>query len=142
MGSQKEAMRVDDNVTMGFYDDGTSGVKNSLLHSSSANIFSTAITNAAVLLTVDQLQALVTGRDATKIFLAANAGDINLKDPFNNKTPDLTPQAGAPALSGAKFEGKPADAFFDKVAYLGAIDPANDWTKAQWVAWDSIAVTQ
>ncbi|NLR64408.1 hypothetical protein HGH92_08840 [Chitinophaga varians] len=142
MGSQKEAMRVDDNVTMGFYNDGTSGVKNSLLHSSSANVFSTANSGAAVLLTVDQLSALVTGRDATQVFLAANAGDIKLKDPFNNKTPDLAPQTGSPALAGAKFEGKLADAFFDKVAYRGAIDPANDWTKAKWVAWDRVVVTQ
>ncbi|SKA08185.1 hypothetical protein SAMN04488128_102636 [Chitinophaga eiseniae] len=143
MGAKKAALRIDDNVTLGFYADATSGLKNSLLHGTT-DLFATADGSGTVVLDAAGLQNLVTGRDATKVFAAANAGDIKLKDPFNNKTPDLAPQTGSPAIANdpAKFDGKLADAFFEKVKFLGAVDPANDWTKAKWVAWDRIVVTQ
>ncbi|HVI43306.1 MAG TPA: hypothetical protein VM802_00485 [Chitinophaga sp.] len=140
MGSQLAAMRIDDNLTMTYYNDGISGVRNSLLHGTTT-LFSTADASGTVTLTADALQALVKGRDMTATF--TNAADIKLKDPFNNRTPDLTPQTGSPAITTeAKFADKLSDAFFDKVKYLGAIDPANDWTKAKWVVWDRVVVTQ
>ncbi|MEJ7681029.1 MAG: hypothetical protein WKG06_24890 [Segetibacter sp.] len=61
---------------------------------------------------------------------------LSLTDPFNNAAPNLKPQAASPALTtAAKFDvGTLTDAFFDKVAFVGAMDATNDWT-AQWAVW-------
>lgn len=52
--------------------------------------------------------------------------DPKLGKPYDIENPDYAPKAGSPALSGATF---PEDNFFDKVDFIGAIDPANDWTQ-------------
>jgi len=39
---------------------------------------------------------------------------------------DLRPASGSPALQGASV---PSDSFFDKVSFIGGVDPNNDWTK-------------
>lgn len=35
----------------------------------------------------------------------------------------------------ADFTNTEFDAFFDKVNYVGAVDPANPWTKQSWINW-------
>ncbi|NNU33576.1 hypothetical protein HK413_04430 [Mucilaginibacter sp. S1162] len=130
MGGQKAGMDIDNDVTAQFYIDGVSGFKNSLLQSYGANynvdpakLINTALLNAA------GLKTLVEGRDGSKSYAVAT--DIGLTDPFNNQAPNLLPKAGSPALTGASFSATAlSDAFFTKVTYVGAIDPANDWTKA------------
>ncbi|MCC8424591.1 hypothetical protein [Mucilaginibacter sp. UR6-11] len=135
MGGQKAGMDIDNDVTAQFYIDGVSGFKNSLLQSYGPNysVDPAKLVNKA-LLDAAGLKALVEGRDATKSYSAF--ADIGLTDPFNNQAPNLLPKAGSPALSGAAFAGTAlGDAFFTKVTYLGAIDPANDWTKASWTVY-------
>jgi hypothetical protein len=134
MGGQKAGMDIDNDVTAQFYIDGVSGFKNSLLQSYGANynvdpakLINTALLNAA------GLKTLVEGRDASKSYAVAT--DIGLTDPFNNQAPNLLPKTGSPALTGASFSATAlSDAFFTKVTYVGAIDPANDWTKAAWTS--------
>ena len=60
---------------------------------------------------------------------------IGLTDPFNNASPKLQPKAGSPALTGAKFDlTQLQEAFFNSVAYRGALDGTNDWTSG-WAVW-------
>lgn len=51
--------------------------------------------------------------------------DPNLADAFNKNNPDFTPSSGASSMSPAI----PSDDFFDKVDFIGGVDPNNDWTK-------------
>lgn len=134
MGGQKAGMDLDNDVTVQFYIDGVSGFKNSLLQSygPNYNVDPAKLVNKA-LLDAAGLKTLVEGRDSSKSF--AVAADIGLTDPFNNQAPNLLPKAGSPALTGASFTATAlSDAFFTKVTYVGAIDPASDWTKAAWVS--------
>jgi hypothetical protein len=134
MGGQKAGMDIDNDVTAQFYIDGVSGFKNSLLQSYGANynvdpakLVNTNLLNAA------GLKTLVEGRDGSKSYAVAT--DIGLTDPFNNQAPNLLPKTGSVALTGAAFAGTAlGDAFFTKVTYVGAIDPASDWTKAAWTS--------
>jgi Secretion system C-terminal sorting domain len=54
--------------------------------------------------------------------------EVKMTDAYNYNRPNLVPQAGSPALSGATFTGNTADAFFDKTDYVGAFG-TTDWTK-------------
>jgi hypothetical protein len=131
IGGQKAGLDIDNDVTAQAYKDGASTLKNSLL-SAVAEPYKVDKLTAAVL-DAAGLKALVEGRDGTKLF--ANAADVLLTDPFNNAAPNLIPKTGSPALVAGKFEGGFADAFFDKTTYIGAIDPANDWSKAAWTVY-------
>ena len=134
MGGQKAGLDIDNDVTAQFYIAGTSGFLNSLLQSYGANYKIDKLTNAA-LLSADGLKALVEKRDKTKTF--ATAADIGLTDPFNNTAPNLLPKAGSAAITAtAAFTASAlTDAFFTKTTYVGAIDPANDWSKASWIVY-------
>lgn len=133
MGGQRAGIVIDNDVTVGYYKTGESGFKNSLLQSFGANYKVDKLTDAS-LLDAAGLKLLVEGRDGTKSYTEATA--VGLTDPFNNAAPNLAPKTGTAALTtAAKFEGSINDTFFTKVTYLGAVDPANDWTKAAWVAW-------
>mgnify|MGYP001557322195 CR=1 FL=1 len=132
MGGQKAGMDIDNDPTASYYINGDSGFKNNLLQSYGPNYHTDTLTS--VVLTAATLNLTVEGRDGSKSY--ANAADIMLTDPFNNAAPNLAPKPGSPALSTtAVFTGALADSFFTKVTYLGAIDPANDWTKAGWTDW-------
>lgn len=133
MGGQKAGLDIDNDPTAQFYIDGTSGFKNSLLNAVTSVYKTDKL--SAVSLTDVALKALVETRDGSKSFTSAT--DIGLTDPFNNAAPNLLPKSGTvSATTAAKFDGALADAFFTKVTYIGAIDPAaTDWTKAAWVVW-------
>ncbi len=56
-------------------------------------------------------------------------------DNFKLGTPNFLPGAGSPLLTGASiWDGKGADAFFTKEAFVGAFG-TTDWTKG-WANWD------
>lgn len=134
MGGQKAGMDIDNDITAQFYIDGVSGFKNSLLQSYGANynVDPAKLVNKA-LLDATGLKTLVEGRDGSKSYAVAT--DIGLTDPFNNQAPNLLPKTGSPALTGASFTATAlSDAFFTKVTFVGAIDPANDWTKGAWTS--------
>jgi hypothetical protein len=54
--------------------------------------------------------------------------DVKLAAPFNYATPDFTPQAGSPALSGAAFSN-PKVSSLENVTYRGAVGPSDTWFK-------------
>ncbi|NCD68416.1 hypothetical protein [Mucilaginibacter agri] len=134
MGGQKAGLDIDNDPTATFYINGESGFRNSLLHAVTATYKTDKLTSVAF--TDVTLKTLAEGRDGSKSF--TSAADIGLTDPFNNAAPNLLPKSGSAAITNvAKFEGTAlSDAFFTKVAYLGAVDPASDWTKATWVSWN------
>ncbi len=57
--------------------------------------------------------------------LGNKENDPNLADAFNKSNPDFTPGSGASSMS----PDIPSDGFFDKVDFIGGVDPNNDWTK-------------
>ena len=132
MGGQKAGLDLDNDPTAQYYIAGTSGLKNSLLQAVTSPYKVDKLATAG-LLDAAGLKALVEGRDGTKSFTAA--ADIMLTDPFNNAAPNLLPKTGSPAIVAGKFDGSLSDSFFDKTNYIGAIDPANDWSKASWIVY-------
>jgi hypothetical protein len=134
LGGQKAGLDIDNDVTAQLYIAGTSGFLNSLLQSYGANYKVDKLTNTA-LLSADGLKALVEARDKSKTF--ATAADIGLTDPFNNTAPNLLPKAGSAAITAtAAFTASAfTDSFFTKTTYVGAVDPANDWSKASWIVY-------
>ena len=49
--------------------------------------------------------------------------DPSLSDPYNKDNPNFTPSTTSMTAE------IPADGFFDKVDFIGGVDPDNDWTK-------------
>ncbi|MGZ3871498.1 MAG: hypothetical protein ACXVJD_01200 [Mucilaginibacter sp.] len=134
LGGQKAGLDIDNDVTAQFYIAGTSGFLNSLLQSYGPNYNVAKLTNVN-LLTAGGLKALVETRDGSKTFSTADG--IGLTDPFNNTTPNLIPKTGSAAIGATAVFSATAlsDSFFTKTTYVGAIDPANDWSKASWVVY-------
>jgi hypothetical protein len=134
LGGQKAGLNIDNDVTAQFYVAGTSGFLNSLLQSYGPNYNVAKLTNTA-LLTAAGLKTLVETRDGSKTF--ATAADVGLTDPFNNTAPNLLPKTGSAAIAAtAAFTATAlTDAFFTKTTYVGAVDPANDWSKASWIVY-------
>ncbi|MEO7394115.1 MAG: hypothetical protein ABIU11_04185, partial [Chitinophagaceae bacterium] len=60
--------------------------------------------------------------------IAATTADVMLAAPYNYATPDFTPQAGSPALSGAAFTN-PKVSLLENVSYRGAVGPSDTWFK-------------
>ncbi|HYK76516.1 MAG TPA: hypothetical protein VEV16_06035 [Daejeonella sp.] len=133
IGGQKAGLTLDDDPTAQYYKDGLSGFRSCLLSSVASTYKVDKLTSFVFDATA--LKNLVEGRDGSKSY--ANAADVLLNDPFNNIAPNLAPKTGSPALSTTvNFQAELADPFFTKVNYVGAIDPANDWTKEKWASWN------
>jgi len=54
-------------------------------------------------------------------------GDPMLEDPFNEDNPGVAPKSGSDAIGGG---AAPSDGFFDKVDFMGGVDPDDDWVAA------------
>jgi len=84
-----------------------------------------------------------TGFDAKAWFgLAANNNTVfatnaeaMIAAPFNYATPDFTPLAGSPALTGADFSNAALGESFTSVDYRGAVGPGDTWWKG-WTKFD------
>ena len=64
--------------------------------------------------------------------IIANASDLMLTNAFNvTGTPDYTPMAGSPLLTGATFSQAKIASGFTSVPYRGAVGPADTW----WKGW-------
>jgi hypothetical protein len=56
--------------------------------------------------------------------------DPLLGAPYNTAAPGFAPQAGSPAVDGTvPVAQPPTDGFFEPVAFIGGVDPNNDWTQ-------------
>jgi hypothetical protein len=95
---------------------------------------------------------ILTGLDVQNLILTVASKNDTLKtlgDVFAK-----VPAAAAYKASNTEFALKTAktavfgtefDAFFDKVNYVGAVDPANPWTKQSWINWspnETVYVTE
>ena len=131
MGGQKAGLDIEQDSTASYYSQGVSQFYNSFLHAVASPF---RVANTGAFLDSAALSTLTLDNYQSQLF--ANADDIKLTDPFNNAAPNLKPQAASPALTKAvKFDAATlSDAFFDKVAFVGAMDASNDWT-AQWAVW-------
>jgi hypothetical protein len=135
LGGQKGGLRLQEDSTIQYYVRGVSSFYNSYLNSYGASVDVELGKTLSSPLTYDlsSITTLTTGTDKSTILAAA--ADAMLTDPFNNAAPNLKPATGSPLLTGALFDfGTLSDAFFDKVAFKGALDGTTDWT-AQWAVW-------
>lgn len=111
------------------YNAGTSEFKNNLVHSvNNATFYATdaaagAVMNAAAIKAKAEVDGCTTYTDIDS---------INLTSPLYSTSPNFSPAAGSPALSGANFTGLPS--FFTTVEYRGAVGSTN-WTTG-WTNFD------
>lgn len=136
LGGQKGGLRVQEDSSVAYYLRGTSAFYNSFLNSYGPTVDCQLGLTIPGIASYDNasIGALTTGTYKSTFLSAAT--DAKLGDPFNNAAPNLKPQTGSPALTGALFDfGTLSDAFFDKVAYRGALDAGADWTSG-WAVWN------
>lgn len=70
-----------------------------------------------------------TAGNNNSVISGANLATLGLNaETFNLTAPNFLPQSGSPLLTGAIFDTKAADSFFEKVAYRGAFGTTN-WTQ-------------
>jgi hypothetical protein len=67
--------------------------------------------------------------------LLVSSADLKLANMYSANGPDLTPQAGSPALAGANFDGTDFSNFFTPVTYKGAIGSSNWAAAGNWAVW-------
>jgi len=129
IGSQKGGFRLQEDSTIAYHQRGTSAFYNSYFHTALGKVVDVVSGLNIPNLVYDS--AAVANR-LTSVYgsqIVTDPNTLQLGDPFNNAAPNLKPQGGSPLLAGAKFDyGTLADAFFDKVAYVGALDNSTDWT--------------
>jgi hypothetical protein len=136
LGGQKGGLRLQEDSTIAYYQNGTSAFYNSFVNAVTNNIDLVTGLTLSGGLTYDLASITTQTTVADKSVLLAAAADAKLTDPFNNATPNLKPASDSPLLTGALFDfGTLNDAFFDKVTFRGALDGTNDWT-AQWAVWN------
>lgn len=135
LGGQKGGLRLQEDSTIAYYVAGTSAFYNSYLKSYGANVDVQTGLNLSGGRTYDLASVTDLTTVSDKSTLLAAVTDAQLADPFNNAAPNIKPASGSPLLTGALFDfGTLSDAFFDKVAFKGALDGTTDWT-AQWAVW-------
>lgn len=141
LGSQKGGIRLQEDSTIAYFLRGTSAFYNSFLNAVTNTVDVQLSTPTAPVVIpgyasydATTITDLLTGAYKSTILTAA--ADAKLTDAFNNGTPNLKPAAGSPLLTGALFDfgTSLSDAFFEKVAFRGALDASSDWT-ANWTVW-------
>ncbi|WP_291402883.1 hypothetical protein [Daejeonella sp.] len=104
----------------------TSEFKNNLLH---ANASTYRISGVAV--TGSTADAVKAKAEASATITLSATADAKLTDPFNLAIPNMLPQTGSPALTGAAFAGDLSNSFFTATTYRGAFGATNwmaGWT--------------
>jgi hypothetical protein len=130
IGGQDGGFRLQEDSTIAYFQrpTGVSAFYSSYVHNAGGKAVDVPAVNIPGL-TYDE--ASVTARLTGTYFstIVTDPATLKLGDPFNNANPNLKPQAGSPLLAGAKFDfGGLTNTFFDKVAYVGALDGTTDWT--------------
>ncbi len=129
MGGQKGIMNLRDTTTIRLFQTGESFMVQCYLYTPAATPF--VVDQAGNLNYTDaMLQAAL----LTNNTIMSTENDVMLSAPFNNTTPDFQLTSASPARSGAVWPGPFADAFFEQVAFVGAMDAHSDWTSG-WAVW-------
>lgn len=121
MGYNAGGFVMESDATAEAYKDGNSVFKNNLVHA----VVKPYVGVAAVI-TDAEVKAKAESEGCVTYNTAA---EIKLKNPFSIASPDVTPDTGSPALTGADFTGM--DSFFETTAYRGAVGTTNwltGWT--------------
>jgi len=136
IGGSKGGFRIQEDSTITYLLNGTSGFYNSYVHAAagkSVEIDKVYTLAGGAIYTEASILALITG--SNKSTVVTDVTTLKLGDPFNNAAPNLVPSAGSPLLTGALFDfGALSNSFFEKVAYKGAFDGTTDWTTG-WAKW-------
>jgi len=136
IGGAKGGLRIQEDSTISYLLNGTSGFYNSYLHTAagkSVEIDKVYTLASGAIFTEASILALITG--SNKSTVVTDLTTLKIVDAFNNTTPNLLLGAGSPLLTGALFDyGTLSNSFFEKVAYKGAFDGTTDWTKG-WAVW-------
>ncbi|WP_207511859.1 hypothetical protein [Longitalea luteola] len=122
MGYNQGGFVVESDATVTAYKDNLSAFKNNLVHAVANPYLSTS----AGVMTSAAVQAKAESEGSVTY---TNPADIKLKSPFTIANPDLTPETGSPALTGASFTDM--DSFFETVTFRGAVGTTNwltGWT--------------
>jgi hypothetical protein len=72
--------------------------------------------------------------DYGNAILATN-DEVKLGAPFNYSNPDVTPQAGSPALNGGSFTNGKLSSGFSQVTFRGAVGAAGSEDGEWWKGW-------
>jgi len=142
------AIDVESKVAQDYLSDGTSKLTNCIFQASGISPITDQRGNGAaaigpVLFDGDSKDAsyLTVAGIQTLIMVAANANvsaaaltDVFTAVPsvsnFKASNTEFALKISKTAAFSADF-----DSFFDKVTYVGAVDPANPWTKQSWINW-------
>jgi hypothetical protein len=62
--------------------------------------------------------------------------EVGLIAPFNLSSPNLVPNSGSPAATGASFSNPRLGSFFTPTTYVGAFDPAGSRWDLPWANYD------
>ncbi len=122
MGYNQAGFAMESDATVTAYKNGVSAFKNNLVHA----VTNPYLSGAAGIMTSGEIQ---TKAESEGCITYASPNDIQLKDPFNISAPNLMPDTGSPALTGADFTG--LDAFFTAGTFRGALGTTNwleGWT--------------
>jgi hypothetical protein len=104
----------------------TSEFKNNLLHANASTyrFASVAVAGASA-------DAIKAKAEASATLTLTTTADAKITDPFNLTVPNLLPQSGSPALTGAAFAGDLSNSFFTATTFRGAFGTTNwmaGWT--------------
>ncbi|MBW8685605.1 hypothetical protein [Chitinophaga rhizophila] len=137
---------------------GNSKIRNSIFQAAGISPISGqrgagSTTIGPVLFDADKKDAsFLTGEDIKNLIMAeangntslANLSDVFAKVPsvasYKATNTDFALKTAKAAAFGTEF-----DAFFEKVSYVGAVDPANPWTNQSWINWtpnETVYVTE
>lgn len=118
---------------IGVYIDDTKGTATSLNYIAGSLMFKDNII-AGCPEPVKATNALIKPQIESNNSILTNIADAKVADAYKfNATPSFLLAAGSPALTGANFSGISG---FQTVAYRGAFDQTNDWTKT-WTTWNA-----
>lgn len=67
--------------------------------------------------------------------------EVKMTAPYNYASPDFTPQAGSPLLSGASFSNSKLSSGFTQVDFRGAVGASGD-NANWWKGWTKLNLTQ
>ncbi|WP_395627057.1 hypothetical protein [Daejeonella sp.] len=99
----------------------TSEFKNNLLHA-----YKDTYKFGSVTVVGASADAIKAKAEAGATITLTAAADAKITDPFNLTSPNLLPQSGSPALTGAAFAGDLTNSFFTATTYRGAFG-TNNW---------------
>ncbi len=130
MGWQKGGFSVESMGTADSLKSGSTRFRYNLVHAVADPFRRGSDATAAFAANADVETLLTNTTNANVKYASAN--DINLTAPFNLTAPNLLPNTGSPALTGANFTDLSGNSFFTSTTFRGAFGTTNwmqGWTR-------------